>query len=99
MRVRAVLLAAALVLAPLGARAADLVVWWDAGVNPEEAAAIRETAAIRGPTLTFRIRLRPIICFIPRSTFARRRGMCCVLSRTRDFTAMKPAPRRRPQGR
>jgi hypothetical protein len=29
MRVRAVLLAAALVLAPLGARAADLVVWWD----------------------------------------------------------------------
>jgi hypothetical protein len=29
MRVRTVLLAAALVLAPLGARAADLVVWWD----------------------------------------------------------------------
>ena len=36
MRVRAVLLAAALVLAPLGARAADLVVWWEEGFNPEE---------------------------------------------------------------
>ena len=32
MRVRAVLLAAALVLAPLGARAADLVVWWEEGL-------------------------------------------------------------------
>ena len=34
MRVRAVLLAAALVLAPLGARAADLVVWWEKGLLP-----------------------------------------------------------------
>ena len=36
MRVRAVILAAALALAPLGARAADLVVWWEEGFNPEE---------------------------------------------------------------
>ena len=34
MRVRAILLAAALVLAPLGARAADLVVWWEEGLLP-----------------------------------------------------------------
>src|SRR4051794_40604526 len=45
MQVRAVLLAAALVLAPLGARAADLVVWWEKGFNPEEDQAVRETVA------------------------------------------------------
>jgi multiple sugar transport system substrate-binding protein len=45
MRSRALLLAAALILAPLGARAADLVVWWDKGFNPEEDAAVRETIA------------------------------------------------------
>ena len=45
MRVRAVLLAAALVLAPLGARAADLVVWWEEGFNPEEDQAVREIVA------------------------------------------------------
>src|SRR5690242_17928793 len=45
MRVRAVLLAAMLVLAPLGARAADLVVWWEKGFNPEEDQAVRETVA------------------------------------------------------
>ena len=32
-------------LAPLGARAADLVVWWEQGFNPEEDAAVRETVA------------------------------------------------------
>src|SRR4051794_17110412 len=45
MRVRAILLAAALALAPLGARAADLVVWWEHGFNPEEDQAVRETVA------------------------------------------------------
>jgi multiple sugar transport system substrate-binding protein len=46
MRTRAVvLLAVALVLAPLGARAADLVVWWEQGFNPEEDAAVREIVA------------------------------------------------------
>src|SRR4051812_34499362 len=45
MRVRTVLLAAALVLAPLGARAADLVVWWEKGWNPEEDQAVRELVA------------------------------------------------------
>ena len=35
----------ALVLAPLGARAADLVVWWEQGFNPEEDAAVREIIA------------------------------------------------------
>jgi multiple sugar transport system substrate-binding protein len=34
-----------LVLAPLGAKAADLVVWWDQGANPEEDAAIGEVTA------------------------------------------------------
>ena len=41
MRVRAVILAAALMLAPLGARAADLVVWWEEGFYPEEDEAVR----------------------------------------------------------
>jgi multiple sugar transport system substrate-binding protein len=36
MRVRAILLAAVLVLAPLSAWAADLVVWWEKGYNPDE---------------------------------------------------------------
>ena len=45
MRARAVVLAVALVLAPLGARAADLVVWWEKGFNPEEDAAVREIVA------------------------------------------------------
>jgi multiple sugar transport system substrate-binding protein len=41
MWVRTFLLAAALVLAPLGAGAADLVVWWEAGFNPEEDASVK----------------------------------------------------------
>ena len=45
MRARAVVLAVALVLAPLGARAADLVVWWEKGFYPEEDAAVREIIA------------------------------------------------------
>ena len=43
--VRAVVLAAALILTPPGARAADLVVWWDKGYTPEEDAAVKETVA------------------------------------------------------
>ncbi len=35
----------ALVMAPLGAQAADLVVWWEEGFNPEEDAAVREIIA------------------------------------------------------
>ena len=45
MRSRAVVLAAALVLAPLGAQAADLVVWWDEGYYAEEDEAVREIIA------------------------------------------------------
>jgi ABC-type glycerol-3-phosphate transport system substrate-binding protein len=45
MRRRALVLAALLMLTPLCAHAADLVVWWDQGANPEEAAAIREVIA------------------------------------------------------
>jgi multiple sugar transport system substrate-binding protein len=45
MRVRAILLAAALMLAPLTAKAADLVVWWEEGFNPEEDTAVREIIA------------------------------------------------------
>ena len=33
MRSRAIILAAGLILAPLGARAADLVVWWNKGFS------------------------------------------------------------------
>jgi multiple sugar transport system substrate-binding protein len=43
--VLAAALATALVLVPLGARAADLVVWWEEGYNPEEDAAVREIVA------------------------------------------------------
>ena len=39
------LVAAALVLAPLGAQAADLVVWWEKGFYAEEDAAVREIIA------------------------------------------------------
>jgi multiple sugar transport system substrate-binding protein len=45
MQLRAVLLAAALVLAPLSAKGADLVVWWEQGFYPEEDTAVRETIA------------------------------------------------------
>ena len=45
MRARAVVLALGIVMAPLGARAADLVVWWEQGFNPEEDAAAREIVA------------------------------------------------------
>ena len=45
MRSRAVILAAAIVMAPLGARAADLVVWWEEGYNAEEDAAVKEIIA------------------------------------------------------
>ncbi len=48
MRVRTILLAAALMLAPPGARAADLVVWWEEGWYPEENTAVAELAAAFG---------------------------------------------------
>jgi ABC-type glycerol-3-phosphate transport system substrate-binding protein len=45
MRVRAILLAAALALVPLGATAADLVVWWDEGYYAEEHEAVEKIVA------------------------------------------------------
>ena len=45
MRARAVVLALTIVLAPLGARAADLVVWWEKGFYPQEDEAVREIIA------------------------------------------------------
>ena len=45
MRARAVVLAVAIVLAPLGAKAADLVVWWEEGFYAEEDEAVREIIA------------------------------------------------------
>jgi multiple sugar transport system substrate-binding protein len=45
MRSRIVLLAAALAMAPLGARAADLVVWWEKGFYAQENEAVREIIA------------------------------------------------------
>jgi multiple sugar transport system substrate-binding protein len=44
-RSRGIALAAMLAMAPLGARGADLVVWWEKGFNPEEDEAIREIVA------------------------------------------------------
>jgi multiple sugar transport system substrate-binding protein len=45
MRLRTVFLATALALAPLSTLAADLVVWWEQGVYPEEDKAVEETIA------------------------------------------------------
>ncbi len=45
MRIGAFVLAAALLMAPLGAKAADLVVWWEEGQYAEEDAAVREVIA------------------------------------------------------
>ena len=45
MRSRAVVLAAAIAMAPLGAQAADLVVWWEEGYYAEENEAVREIIA------------------------------------------------------
>jgi ABC-type glycerol-3-phosphate transport system substrate-binding protein len=45
MRARAVVLAVAIVMAPLGAKAADLVVWWEEGFYPQEDEAVREVVA------------------------------------------------------
>jgi multiple sugar transport system substrate-binding protein len=45
MRAQAVALATMLLLMPLGAQAADLVVWWDKGFYPQEDQAVRETIA------------------------------------------------------
>jgi multiple sugar transport system substrate-binding protein len=44
-RLASVCVASALGLAPLGAQAADLVVWWDEGYYPEEREAIEEIVA------------------------------------------------------
>ncbi len=45
MRRGAVVLALALALAPLGARGADLVVWWEKGFYPQEDQAVQEIIA------------------------------------------------------
>ncbi|MCC2662245.1 MAG: hypothetical protein K0R44_1381 [Thermomicrobiales bacterium] len=45
MRVQAALLATALALAPLAAGAADLVVWWQQGITPQEDEAVAEIVA------------------------------------------------------
>jgi multiple sugar transport system substrate-binding protein len=45
MRAQTVLVALALTLTPLGAKAADLVVWWDKGFYPQEDEAVAEIVA------------------------------------------------------
>ena len=45
MRARAVVLAVAIVMVPLGAKAADLVVWWEKGQYVQEDAAVTEIIA------------------------------------------------------
>jgi multiple sugar transport system substrate-binding protein len=42
MRSRTAILGAMLAIAPLGAQAADLVVWWEKGWNPQEDEAVKE---------------------------------------------------------
>ena len=45
MRAHAIIFAAALLMLPLGARGADLVVWWEKGYYPQEDEAVREIIA------------------------------------------------------
>ena len=45
MRIRAAVFAATLAIAPLGAQAADLVVWWQKGAYPKEDEALMEIIA------------------------------------------------------
>jgi multiple sugar transport system substrate-binding protein len=45
MRKQVIALAATLLMAPLGARAADLLVWWEKGFYPQEDEAVREIIA------------------------------------------------------
>jgi multiple sugar transport system substrate-binding protein len=45
MRSRTAVLAAMLIMAPLGAQAADLVVWWEKGYDDQENEAVREIIA------------------------------------------------------
>ena len=45
MRSHNIVLAAVLILAPLGVRAADLVVWWEKGQYAQEDEAVREVVA------------------------------------------------------
>ena len=45
MRTQSIILAAALALAPFGARGADLVVWWEKGFYPQEDAAVAQIVA------------------------------------------------------
>jgi hypothetical protein len=45
MRRQVIALAGTLILAPLGGKAADLVVWWEQGFYPDEDKAVRETIA------------------------------------------------------
>ena len=45
MRGHAIVFAAALLMAPLGAHAADLVVWWEKGYYAQEDEAVREIIA------------------------------------------------------
>jgi ABC-type glycerol-3-phosphate transport system substrate-binding protein len=58
MRSRAVILAAALFLAPLPAKAGDLVVWWNEGPYAEENAAVREIVAAFEQKTGKRFRIR-----------------------------------------
>jgi ABC-type glycerol-3-phosphate transport system substrate-binding protein len=46
MRARVLVLAVAIVLAPLSARGADLVIWWEKGFYAQEDEAVREIIAV-----------------------------------------------------
>jgi hypothetical protein len=68
MRNQVIALVTALVLAPLGARAADLVVWWSEGYYAEEDEAVREiVAAFEGRSSSFSVLRRSF------QTWSRRR--------------------------
>ena len=56
-----VALAAMLAVAPLGARAADLVVWWERGYYAQEDEAVREIVAAFEQKTGKQVESRPIL--------------------------------------
>ena len=106
MRRQAIVLAAALALAPLGARAADLVVWWEKGFYPQEDEAVREIVAAFEQKTGKQVEL----VFYPNERAARRargggRGRAAARLRVRLPRVQPPfrvglrGPARRPLGR
>jgi multiple sugar transport system substrate-binding protein len=81
MHAHAVLVALALILAPLGARAADLVVWWEKGFYAQEDEAVREIIAAFEQQSGKRVELT----FYPQAEFSDNIAAAVEAGRPPDF--------------